>query len=96
VSELLGVGMAITDATLDRVKMDEREATSMRKELEHLRHQVEYYQDTTQEIILLKGDFMEVYSRFKSERDIFMDSDNRLPGRHSYGTGDLQRYVTMV
>jgi hypothetical protein len=72
VSEFLGVGMAITDATLDREKRDEREATAMRKELEHIRHQAEYYQDTTQEIILLKGDFMEVYSRFKSERDIFM------------------------
>jgi hypothetical protein len=72
VSELLGAGMAITDATLDREKRDEQEATSMRKELEHLRHQAEYYQDTTQETILLKGDLMEVYSQFKSERDIFM------------------------
>jgi hypothetical protein len=72
VSELLGAGMAINDTTLDRVKRDELEDTSMRKELEHIRHQAENYQDTTQEIILLKGDFMEAYDQFKSERDIFM------------------------
>jgi hypothetical protein len=47
VSELLGVGMAIIDATLDREKMDERESTAMRKELEHLRHQSKYYQNST-------------------------------------------------
>jgi hypothetical protein len=52
--------MAINDATLDREKMDEQEATAMRKELEHLRHQEDYYHDTTQVKIFLKGDFMEV------------------------------------
>ena len=57
--------MAITYATLDREKRDEQEATAMRKELEHLRHQAEYYQDTTQAIILLKSDFMQVYNQFK-------------------------------
>jgi hypothetical protein len=30
-TELIGAGMAITDATLDREKKDEEEATSMRK-----------------------------------------------------------------
>jgi hypothetical protein len=36
VSELLGDGMAIIDVTLDREKMDEQEATTMRKELENI------------------------------------------------------------
>jgi len=43
VSELLGSGMDIIDATLDREKMNEREVISMRKELEHLHHQVKHY-----------------------------------------------------
>jgi len=34
--ELIIVGMAIIDATLDKEKRDEREVASMRKELEHL------------------------------------------------------------
>jgi hypothetical protein len=62
VSELVGVGMDITDATLDRVKRDEQEATSMIKDLYHIQHKAEHYQDTTQAIILLKCYFMEVYS----------------------------------
>jgi hypothetical protein len=45
VTELIGAGMAITDATLDMGKMDEREVDTMRKELYHLRHQAEYYQN---------------------------------------------------
>ena len=40
-TELIGAGVAITDATLDRVKRDEREVVGMNKELDHLRHQVE-------------------------------------------------------
>jgi hypothetical protein len=35
--------MAINDATLDRERRDERELASMQKELDHLRHQDEYY-----------------------------------------------------
>jgi hypothetical protein len=35
-TELIGAGMAITDATLDREKRDEREVASMKKELDHL------------------------------------------------------------
>jgi hypothetical protein len=35
-TELIGVGMAITDATLDMEKRDEREVASMKKELDHL------------------------------------------------------------
>lgn len=34
-TELIGTGMAITDATFDRLK-DEDEAAAMRKELDHL------------------------------------------------------------
>jgi hypothetical protein len=35
-TELIGAGMAITDATLDREKRDEREVDAMKKELDHL------------------------------------------------------------
>jgi hypothetical protein len=35
-TEIIRAGMAITNATLDREKRDEREAASMRKELDHL------------------------------------------------------------
>jgi hypothetical protein len=45
--EIIRAGMAITDATLDKEKMDEREVASMRKELDHLRHQAKYYQNLT-------------------------------------------------
>jgi hypothetical protein len=36
--------MAISSATINREREDEWEAESMRVELVHLRHQVEYYQ----------------------------------------------------
>jgi hypothetical protein len=45
--ELLGAGMEITYATLDREKMDEEEMVASLKELEHLCHLEKYYQDTT-------------------------------------------------
>jgi hypothetical protein len=35
-TELIGAGMAITDATLDREKRDEREVSTMKKEPDHL------------------------------------------------------------
>jgi hypothetical protein len=35
-TELIKARMAITDATLDTEKMDEREANYMRKELDHI------------------------------------------------------------
>jgi hypothetical protein len=35
-NELIGVGMAITDATLDKEKQDKREVATMKKELDHL------------------------------------------------------------
>jgi hypothetical protein len=47
-SELIGIGMEITDATLDRAKRDEKELVATLKELEHLCHLAKYYQDTTQ------------------------------------------------
>jgi hypothetical protein len=42
-SELIDIGMAITDSTLDREKRDEEELVISRKELEDLFHLVKYY-----------------------------------------------------
>jgi hypothetical protein len=42
-SELIGAGMEITDATLDRAKRDEKELVVAMKELEHLCHTIKYY-----------------------------------------------------
>jgi hypothetical protein len=56
-TELIGTGMAINDATLDRERMDERDVASMKKELDHLHHQAEYYQNSTQTVVLLKSEF---------------------------------------
>ena len=61
-TELIRAGMAITDATLDREKMDEREVASMKKELDHLWHQEKYYQNSTQAVVLLKCEFREMYA----------------------------------
>jgi hypothetical protein len=47
VTELLGVSMPISSAIIDREREDEREVDSMRGELVHIKHQVEYYKDTT-------------------------------------------------
>jgi hypothetical protein len=46
-SELIGAGMEITDATLDRERKDEEDLVAALKELEHLCHLVKYYQDST-------------------------------------------------
>jgi hypothetical protein len=46
-SELIDAGMAITDATLDRERRDEKEMVTALKELEHLCHLEKYYQDST-------------------------------------------------
>jgi hypothetical protein len=32
---------------------------------------VEYYQNSTQAVVLLKSDFREMYAQFTSERDLF-------------------------
>jgi hypothetical protein len=42
-SELIGAGMAITDATLDRERRDENELVVALKELEYLCHLEKYY-----------------------------------------------------
>jgi hypothetical protein len=60
--ELIKARMAIIDVTLDRKKRDEREVTSMSKEMDHLRHQDEYYQNSTQAVVLLKSEFREMYA----------------------------------
>jgi hypothetical protein len=73
VSEFLGVGMAISHATIDQAKVDEREVDAMRKELESLRHQAYYYKDTTQAMMILRAYFLEEYGRYKLVRDAFME-----------------------
>jgi hypothetical protein len=69
-SELLGVGKALSDATLDRAKRDEKELAIALKELKQLHHLVKYYKGTTQTIMYLKGEFEEVYNEFKKERHL--------------------------
>jgi hypothetical protein len=46
-SEIIGAGMAIMDATLDREIRDEKELAAALKELEHLCHFPKYYQYST-------------------------------------------------
>jgi hypothetical protein len=50
--------MAISSTTIDREREYEWEVDSMKRELEHLRHQAKYYQDTTQEIIFIRVEFL--------------------------------------
>jgi hypothetical protein len=54
---MIGAGMAINDATLDRAKRDEKELKATKKELDHLHHLAKYYQDSTQEIIFLRSEY---------------------------------------
>jgi hypothetical protein len=42
-----------------------------RKELEHLRHLVEYYQGATQTAVYLRSEFEEAYKQFTKERHLF-------------------------
>jgi hypothetical protein len=44
-SELINIEMAITGATLDRERRDEKELATALKELEHLCHLEKYYKD---------------------------------------------------
>jgi hypothetical protein len=46
-SELIGAGMDILDATLDRAKWDEKELATALKELENFHHLYEYFKGTT-------------------------------------------------
>jgi hypothetical protein len=55
--ELIGAGMEITDATLDRARKDEDELAIALKELEHLCHLEKYYQDSTQAMVFLRREF---------------------------------------
>jgi len=70
-SKLISVGMEITDATLDRVKMDEEELATTLKELEHLFHLVKYYLDSIQAMVFLRSEFQEAYSKFTNEQHLF-------------------------
>jgi hypothetical protein len=69
-SEVIGTGMAITDATLEREKRDEEERAAALKELEHLRYLAKYYQDTTQAAMFLRSEFQEAYKKFIDERHL--------------------------
>jgi exosome complex RNA-binding protein Rrp42 (RNase PH superfamily) len=55
--ELIGVGMVITDATLDRERIYEKELVATLKELEHLCHLEKYYQYSMQAMVILRGEF---------------------------------------
>jgi len=69
-SELIGVVMAITDATLDRERKDEEELDDVLKELEHLHHLTKYYQESTQATVFLRRKFQDAYNKFTSERHL--------------------------
>jgi hypothetical protein len=73
-SELIGIGKSLSDATLDRARRDEKELATTLKELEHLRHLVEYYKGATQTIVYLKGEFVGVYNEFKKERHLLLEN----------------------
>jgi hypothetical protein len=70
-SKLLGVGMAISEATQGRAKRVEKELVATIKELEHVRHLAEYYQSTTQTAVYLRSEFEEAYNNFTHERHLF-------------------------
>jgi hypothetical protein len=89
-SELIGVDMAITDATLDRERRDEKELAAALKELEHLHHLEKYYQDSTQATVFLRSEFQDAYAKFTNERTPFHCRYSQFPRRHPYGTSDLQ------
>jgi hypothetical protein len=66
-SKLIGAGMAITYATLDRERKYEEELVIVLKELEHLRHLEKYYQDSTQAMVFLRSEFQDAYGKFTNE-----------------------------
>jgi hypothetical protein len=70
-TELIGAGMAITNSTLDREKQNEKELDAANKELDHLRHLMKYYQDSTQASVFLKIEFREACAQFMSKRHLF-------------------------
>jgi hypothetical protein len=44
----------------------------MREESVHLIHQVEYYHETIEAVRFMKIEFEEIYTEFKSDREVFM------------------------
>jgi hypothetical protein len=70
-SELIDAEMAITDATLDRERRDEKDLAAALKELEHLRHLEKYYQDSTLATMFLRSEFQDAYAKFMNERHLF-------------------------
>jgi hypothetical protein len=73
-SELIGMGRALSDAAQDRARRDERELADTLKELEHLRHLVEYYKGATQTATYLKSEFSGVYNEYKKERNLLTEN----------------------
>ena len=69
-TELIGVGKALLDATLDRSRRYGKELATTLKDLEHFFHLVKYYKGATQTIVYLKGEFVGVYNEFKKERHL--------------------------
>lgn len=70
-SELTDAGMAITDATLDRTRRDEKELVVALKQLEHLRHLEKYYQDSMQAMVFFRSEFQDAYVKFTNEQHLF-------------------------
>jgi hypothetical protein len=70
-SELIGIGMAITDAMLDQSKRDEKELVTAQKELDHMHYLEKYYQDLTEAIVFMKIEFQDAYENFTRERHLF-------------------------
>jgi hypothetical protein len=77
-SKIIGTGMEIIDATLDKEKRDEEELVVALKELEHFLHLAKYYKDTTQSTVFLRSEFKEAYSKFTNERCLFTARINEL------------------
>jgi hypothetical protein len=69
--ELIGEGIAITDAMLDLVNMDEKELATTKKEMDHVHHLAKYYQDSMQAVIFPRSEFRETYAQFTSEINLF-------------------------
>jgi hypothetical protein len=69
-SELIGVGMTITYATLDRERKYKEELVIALKDLEHMCHLEKYYHESTQTTIFLRSEFQNAYNKFMSERHL--------------------------
>jgi len=67
----------------------------MRRELEHLRNHVEYYQNTTHAVIMLRFEFMGQYNNFKLARDLH-GPGHELPREDSNRINNTQRHDEMV